>query len=396
MYPINTLPKNSIRLGLTVLILLLSQFSFSQKTRQQLEKEKKDNQARIAQAEKILVETEKERKATLGQLQALNNQISARSSLIRSIQSEIGLLEEEISDIGIIVGSLEADLSNLKREYAEMIYSAHKANQGYSKLTFLFSAQTFNQLFMRLKYLEQYADARKTQAKQIEIVTSELIAQKTEVQHRKDEQQTLLSQELIENQKLLGLKAKQNGLVTELASRQAELKAEVNKRKESISKLDKLIADLIEREARKASVGDVADNASFEEMRTKLIWPVNSGFISAKFGRQPHPVLDNIFVQNSGVSIQTNKGEKVKAVSAGTVTRVADLPGMQRVVIVRHGQYLTVYGHLADVKVTTGQTISKNDIIGTVYTDNDGLTQLEFQVWKGSTKLDPEKWLAKK
>lgn len=393
-YRIST-PVSKVLLG--ILILLISQTTlFAQKSRQQLEQEKKDNLSRIAQAEKILIETEKEKKVTIGQLQALQNQIGARAALIRSLKNEIDILQSEITEINSVVKSLEVDLANLKKEYAAMIYSSYKSNQGYSMLTFLFSSSTFNELYMRLKYLDQYADARKTQAEQIELVTSELLSQRAQVQKRKDEQAILLDQELAENQKLLGLRTKQDNLVKELSTRQNELKAEVEKRKKSLAQLDKMIAEIIEREARKANVSDVADNASFESMKKKVPWPVSNGFISAKFGRQPHPVLENIYVENNGVSIQTNKGENVKAVSAGTVTMVADSPGMQRVVMVRHGQYLTVYARLKEVKVTKGQVVNRNDLIGVVYTDNDGLTQLEFQVWKGSVKQDPEAWLQKK
>ena len=396
MYQVSTRVSNILRRGFFSLLILLSFSLYAQKSRQQLEKEKRENIARIAEAQNILNETEKEKEATLGQLQAIQNQIRTRTALIRSMKSEIDFLEGEITDKAIVVRALENDLINLKKEYAEMIYSAYKANQGYSTLTFLFSSSTFNQLFMRLKYLKQYAEARKTQAEQIEIVAVELLSQKTEVQTRKEEQQVILSEQLAENQKLMGLKTKQKTIVTELSTKQTKLKNEVDKRKKSIARLDKLIAEVIEKGTRNADIGDVVDNASFEEMKGRLKWPVASGFFSARFGRQPHPVLANIEVENSGVRIQTNKGETVRSVSAGVVTRVADIPGMQRVIIVRHGQYLTVYGNLNDVKVTTGQTLSKNDVMGTVYTDSDGLTQLEFQVRKGRDKLNPEKWLAKK
>jgi len=397
MFRASTKGNSFIKISLIFVSLFLCFSLSAQKSRQQLEQEKRDNQARIAQAEKILVETEKEKKATIGQLQALQNQIQARGALIRSMNGEIAFLEEEISDITIVVNSMEVDLKNLKEEYAEMIYSAYKANQGYSMLTFLFSSSTFNQLFMRLQYLDQYSDARKTQAVQIEIVSEELIIQKNDVLERRDEQEALLNLQLQENQKLLGLKTKQSDLVVELSTKESELRTEVTNRKKALAKLDDLIADLIAREARAgANVADVADNASFESQQRKLNWPVNSGFISTQFGRQAHPVLENIFIDNSGVGIQTNSGEVIKTVSAGRVTMVADSPGMQRVVMVRHGQYLTIYARLKDVNVTKGQLVGRNDPIGTVYTDADGLSQLEFQVWKGNKKLDPEKWLVKK
>lgn len=396
MFRAGTQKNSSHKIFLAIVCLFAGSTLFAQKSRNQLEQEKRDNIARIAQAEKILVETEKERKATIGQLQALQNQIRARGALIRSMNREISFLEEGINDITSVVNALEVDLKNLKAEYAEMIYSAYKANQGYSMLTFLFSSSTFNQLYMRLQYLDQYTEARKTQAEQIEIVSIELLQQKNEVQVRRDEQKTLLKTQVQENQKLLGLKTKQSDLVVELSSKETELQTEVDDRKNALTRLDKLIADLIAREAGNANVEDVADNASFESQQKKLIWPVTTGFISTQFGRQPHPVLENIFTENSGVGIQTNSGETIKSVSAGRVTLVADSPGMQRVVMIRHGQYLTIYARLKDIQVEKGQMVNRNDPIGTVFTDPDGLSQLEFQVWKGNEKLDPENWLTKK
>lgn len=395
-----SIKENSLIKTSLVLVSLILCFTLSaQKSRNQLEKEKRNNITRIAQAEKILIETEKERKATIGQLQALQNQIRARGALIRSMNKEIAFLEEEINDITSVVNALEVDLKNLKEEYAEMIYSAYKTNQGHSMLTFLFSSSTFNQLFMRLKYLGQYTEARKTQAIQIEIVSTELSEQQNEVQARRDEQEKLLREQLEENKKLLSLRSQQNDLIVELSTKETELRTEVDNRKKSLTKLDELIADIIAREAKKEkniNVADVADNASFESQQNRLIWPVSSGFISIQFGRQPHPVLENIFLENSGVGIQTNSGETIRSVSEGKVTLVADSPGMQRVVIIRHGQYMTLYARLKDVQVKTGQIVNKNDSIGTIFTDSDGLSQLEFQVWKGSEKLDPEQWLAKK
>lgn len=384
----NSFMKNSL-----LLVCLFVGFSLAaQKSRDQLEEEKRNNLVRIAQAEKILLETEKERKVTIGQLQALQNQIHARSILVHSMTTELSLLEEEVNDITSIVNALEVDLKNLKEEYAEMIYSTYKSNQGYGTLTFLFSSNTFNQLFMRLKYLDQYTYARKTQTEQIKIVFTELSQQKSKAQLGRDEQKILLKQQLQENQKLLGLKTKQSDLVVKLSTKEAKLRTEVNDRKKALARLDKLIA----KESSNTNVADLADNASFESQQNKLLWPVSSGFISTQFGRQPHPVLENIFTDNSGVGIQTNRGEIIKSVSGGQITLVADSPGMQRVVMIRHGQYLTIYARLKEVKVTKGQLVNSNDPIGTVFTDADGLSQLEFQVWKGNKKLDPIKWLAKK
>ncbi len=373
----------------------------AQKTKNQLEKEKKENLKKIAEAERILSETADEKKVTLGQLRALNQQINARESLIRSINSEIKILDGEILDLGIVVSSLQNDLKQLKDEYAEQIYASYKANKGNSKLMFLFSASSFNQLLQRLKYLEQYADARRLQAEQIEVVAKELNDQKNKVETKRAEQQSLLNQQVRESRKLARSKRKQSQFVAQLTKKERQLRKEVEDRKSANRRLNTLIAKIIEDEVLKSSNASTAEIASsaeltrmFESKKNNLTWPVSSGFISSKFGKQAHPVLKRITIINDGVDIQTEKGSKVSAVFDGEVTMIAPVAGKNNIVMIRHGDYLTVYARLKTVNVQKGQQVRVNDVIGEVFTNKEGISELEFQVYKGTTKLNPENWLA--
>ncbi len=381
-------------------ILLCHQVAFGQKTKTQLEQEKKENLRKIAEAEKILTETQSERKVTIGQLQAIDQQIKARQALISGLTLEIGLLETEIKDLSIVVGALQKDLKDLKEEYAAMIFASYKANSGFTILTFLFSASTFNQLFMRLQYLEQYSEARKLQAQQITVVTEELGKQRQDLEIKNDEQKGLLNLQVRENKKLVNLKNQKTGLVKALTKREKQLRGEVATRKKAIDKLDETIAALVRREieiAEGASAIVVADNeeitTSFEEQKNRLIWPVESGFISKKFGTQPHPVLKRIKTENNGVDIQTNGNEKVKSVYAGEVKMVGYLQGMNNFVMIKHGNYFTVYSRLKNVTVSKGQQVSVASELGEVFTDANGISEVHFEVWRNTEKLDPEKWL---
>ncbi|WP_420316682.1 murein hydrolase activator EnvC family protein [Ekhidna sp.] len=396
--------RNSFLILFLFLILLSTGSSaLAQKTKSQLEQEKIENLRKIAEAERILNETADEKKATLGQLQALNQQINARESLIRSIGAEIIILDGEITDLSIVVNSLQSDLIHLKEEYAQQIYSSYKANKGNSKLMFLFSASSFNQLLQRLKYLEQYADARRLQAEQIEVVTKELSDQRSKVEAKRAEQQRLLNQQVRESRKLARSKKKQSELVAQLTKKERQLRREVEDRKAANRRLNTLIAKIIEDEAKNSSNVSIAEAASaaeltrmFESKKNNLTWPVGSGFIASKFGKQPHPVLKRIVVVNDGVGIQTEKDSPVRAVFDGEVTLIGTIPGKNNVVVIRHGSYLTVYAQLKTINVKKGQRVKANDIIGEVYTDRDGISELEFQVYKGTTKLNPENWLAMK
>lgn len=392
---------------LLFICLLNSHAGIAQKNKSQLEKEKKENLKKIDEAQKILTETEIKKKATIGQLKAINRQIQVRRALIKAISQEIKLISSEISDLTIVVNSLQTDLENLKEEYAAMIYSAYKSNQGFNKLTFIFSASTFNQLFLRLKYLEQYSEARKIQVEQIEKVRDVLEQQKVDLEEKKLQQSSLLSSKIKENKNLISLQAKQTGLVTELSKRQKEIKTELDKNKESVFQLDKLIANIVKKEIEASTKGASSTimaltpeaaklSSSFEGNKNKLPWPVEAGFVSSKFGKHPHPILKNIMIENQGIDIQTQKNASIKAVFDGKVSAVAFVPGMNSVVIVQHGDYYTLYARLRTVNVKKGQLLKAQEDIGEVFTDNDGISEVQFQVWKNNTKLNPEKWLFRK
>ena len=372
----------------------------AQRSKEQLEQEKKENLRKIAETEKILSETESQRKVTIGQLNAINQQIRAREGLIRALKEEVSLLDAEISDLSIVVSSLQRDLDNLREEYAEMVYVTYKADQGFNMLTFLFSSRTFYQLYMRIKYMEQYGEARRNQARQIQVVAEELNTQLLRVEGKRTEQSDLLTQQITENNKLLKLKSRQSRVIAQLNKKQKQLRDEMAQRKKAIEKLDRLIADLIRAEMEKnrtRSSSDVADEAvmtsSFEQSKDKLPWPVKTGFISMKFGRQAHPVLKNITIESTGVEIQTNQNEEVRAIFDGEVRTRAFLPGYNNVVIIKHGTYYTVYSKLKEVNVKKGQIVQASEVIGVVQTNADGVSEVHFEIWKNTDKLDPEKWL---
>lgn len=395
-------------LGAYFFLALSMAFGQSSEERVRLEKEKKENLKKIEEAQKILNETTSQRKTSLGQLNAINQQIKAREGLIEAINNEIALLDNQIGEITNIIEALEADLENLKEEYAAMVYAASKAGNSNDRLTFIFSAETFNQLIMRIKYMEQYAEARQKQVAQIEKVRKTLEVQRTNIDTKRIERKTLLEQQIDANQELLVLRRDQNTAIKNLAQREKELKDELSERKEAVQRLDNLIANLIEKEIRESSEGKSTNtialnsaeakelSALFEESKTKLTWPVSSGFISRKFGRNPHPVMKYVMEQNNGIDIQTNKDAKVQAVFDGVVKTVAIVPGMNKVVITQHGDYFTLYARLKEVFVQQGQSIKSDEPIGTVYTDQDQVSTLHFEIWRNNQKLNPQEWLTNK
>ncbi|MBL7850247.1 MAG: peptidoglycan DD-metalloendopeptidase family protein [Cyclobacteriaceae bacterium] len=398
----------SLVFGLAVLLFTFS--AAAQKNKTQLQKEKQANINRIKETEKILSQTSKQKKSSLGELSAITQRVRQQEALILSIQSEIELMNLDIGENNEILRALQTDLAKLKEEYGAMVFSAQKTSGGVSKLMFLFASSTFDQLAMRVKYLEQYSTARKEQAAVIRKVQEQLAEQVLLIEGKKDEKNVLLREELAEKNKFEDLKKKQNNIVRSLEKEEKRLKAELAETRKAVAKLDQLISAIIKeemeraaREAREAAARKksktparspevVALSNSFEENRNKFPWPAQ-GFISQKFGRQKHPVLKGIILQNDGINIQTAQGEKVRAIFAGEVRAVAFIPTLGNSVIISHGEYFTVYSGLRDVSLKKGQKVTTNQEIGHILVNAEGISELRFQIRKNTTALDPELWL---
>lgn len=401
-------------------ILLLSFLFFTawqepaqaQRNKAQLQKEKQLNLDKIKETEKILTQTAKQKNSSLGELSALTQRIRQQEALILSVQSEIELMDMDIGENNDILKALQTDLSRLKKEYGAMVFSAQKTSGGISKLMFLFSASTFDQLAMRIKYMEQYGTARKEQATVIKNVQEQLAEQVLLIEGKKDEKSKLLNEELSEKNNLDGLKQKQNTIVRSLVKEEKRLKKDLEETKRAVAKLDKVISDIIReemeraaREAREAAARNksketnpkatesvLALSNSFEENKNKFPWPA-AGFISQKFGRQNHPVLKGIVLQNDGINIQTAQSERVKSIFGGEVRAVAFIPTLGSTVIVSHGEYFTVYSGLKDVAVKKGQKLGPGQEVGRVLVNSEGISELRFQIRKNTLALDPQAWL---
>ncbi len=384
-------------------ILLLYSFNqYSQQSRSSLEKERDVNLVKIQEAETILKETEKSKNITVGKLNVINKQIRNRQSLISNLRSDIKVQSDEIILIRNLIISLKRDLRILNNEYSDMIYSSYKSRSSLDKLTYIFSSKDYNQMFRRFNYIFQYSKFRKNQIIEINKVYGELEYQENNLSDINKKQKKLLDDELSENNKLQKLKGRQRKIISDLNKKQRNLRKEIAERKVALENLDKLIRDIIRRE-KEALLKNGDDDINlleitegFEANIGKFEWPVKSGFISNKFGEHPHPIIKNIKVKNDGIDIQTSKSSQVHAIYDGKVSTVAFIPGMNNVVIINHGEYYTLYAKLKNLKVQKGDLISEKQVIADLVTNNDGITQLQFQIWKNNIKLNPENWIIKK
>ena len=386
---------------LYILFYLSNIYIYSQEgSRSSLENERDVTFSKIQEAEKILLETEKSKKLTVGRLNVINKQIKNRQNLISNLRKDLEVQLDEIQIKRILISSLKRDLKVLNNEYSEMIYYSYKSKSSLDKLTFIFASKNYNQMFRRFNYIFQYSKFRKNQIQEINKVSEELESQEDKLVKVNLKQKSLLKEELNENNKLQKLKNSQRKIISNLRNKERELRKEINQRKTALEKLDRLIREIIRKENALLKSDEDLNlleiTEGFEMNIGKLDWPVKSGFISNKFGEHPHPVIKSIKVKNDGVDIQTSNTSKVYAVYTGKVSTIAFIPGMNNVIIINHGEYFTLYAKLKNLKVDKGDVVSEGQIIADLVTNKDGITQLQFQIWKNNIKLDPEKWIMKK
>jgi septal ring factor EnvC (AmiA/AmiB activator) len=386
---------------LPVLLALLSLQVSAQKSKTQLQKEKQQQLQRIKEVEKILSETSGEKTVTLGKLNALNQRIRDQENLIRSVKAEIAFLDKDLSEDQQVILALEEDVNELKAEYSRILFSMQKSANEFDRLTYLFSASSFNQLLMRFKYLEQYDQTRRNQTESIQRIQGTLETQVKATEEKKKEKNKLLSEEVRENLQLSDLRKQQTTTIRSLEKQEKQLKTDLEETRKAVAKLDKLISDIIREEMERERLArlkaarsneEIALSSSFEGNRKKLPWPVD-GFVSQGFGRQPHPVLKHVELRNDGINIQTKQNEMVRSVFDGEVRRVAFIPTLGSTVIINHGEYYSVYSGMKDVLVKAGQKVKINEEIGTMLSNPEGVSELRFQIRKNTEPLDPQSWL---
>lgn len=389
-----------------LLAFLFLSFSAFPQSRQDLEKRKKQNESDISYTNELIHNTEKNKTASYNKLLLINSKISSREKIIKDINSELNILNSNIDTKQELINQLNEDYKNLKAEYAKVITYYYKNHNNYDRIMFILASDNFNTAFKRIKYLQQYSQYRTKQANQINQTKAEIESQLAELQVMRIEKKALLSDHQTETNELKNEKLEQNQIIKQLDKQKSELQQKLNKQIQLSQKLQKQIEKIIEEELKKANASNKSLNVfqltpeekkladTFSSNKKKLPWPTERGVITGSFGENPHPVLKGVMTRNDGIDISTTEGSYIRSIFDGTVTRVFVIPGAHTTVIIRHGNYLSVYSNLSDVFIKQGDKVKTKQSIGKIYTDDEKKSVLQFQIWKENQKLNPQEWLA--
>lgn len=415
-------------------------------TVRQLEKQRKAALAEIELTNQLLVETTETARNSLSRLNLLSQKILARKKVVSLLNQEVGEIDKQMAGMRREIDRLEKELGGKRTNYSKSVQSMYKRHSSEDKLLFILSAGSFTQSLRRIRYLREYADWQKRQAGEIVDKQQEIAAKQAELEKRRMEKRALLDSREEETKQLQSEETNQKEEVQQLSKRQKQLRAELAKKKRQAEALnrqiEKQIAEEIaraeaeakaareraerERRAREKATAEgkkapdttsepvreerVADTKggyamtkaekrlsdNFAGNRGRLPYPVSGRHtIVASFGEQQHQELKYVRTSNSGIDIQTTPGAEARAVFNGVVTRVFIVPGYNNSIIIRHGNYLTVYSNLSEVYVKAGDQVSTRQPVGRIFVDSEdgNTTVLHFQLWKEKTKLNPAPWL---
>ena len=401
---------------LLVLPLLLLFVVASGQSRKDLEEKREALDKQIRTTTALIDQARKEQRVTQEQVHLLQSQIAARQQLIRTMDGELRQGDQRIREDEETITALENDLKALKEEYARMVHFAYRNRSSYDRLSYLFAASDFQQAYKRGRYLSQIAEQRTRQVALIGETREAIEARMTGLVEQRAEKSKLLTDQVQENKKLDSDRKGQENALNGLKREEGRLKETQRKQESQRNDLDKAIRKAIEAELAKpkGSAGATATskggkleltltpearelNADFEKNKGKLPWPVEKGVITSRYGKQNHPVLKGIVIENNGIDITTEKGAAVRALFRGEVSSVIVLPGAGKAVIVSHGAYRTVYSNLREVSVAKGQKVDTKQVLGTVITDDSNGSVAHVEVWRitadGLVNVDPALWI---
>ncbi len=403
-----------IRLSIICAVIFSSVISFAQNRKELLESEKKKIEAEINYTNQLLSKVTASKANSLQELILINTRIKQREKLISNFSSEITNLDQSITINNSRLNTLKTELNQAKSEYALLINYVYKNKNSKDRLMYIFAASSFNQAFQRLKYLQYYSDYRKQQAVRIGQMQDSLSKTNEEISTQRIAKQMLLQQQQKEISTLGLEKTQQNTKVNALAKQERQFRNEIRQKQNEADRLNKSISDIISEEIKLAAATAKSSGSenlsgiialtpaeleltnSFSSNKGKLPWPSEHGILSSTFGEHDHPVLKRIKIKNNGIDILTNVGEKARAVFDGKVISVRTITNSNKAVIIRHGEYFTVYSNLIDVFVKSGDEVKTKQDLGVVYYNTtESKSELHFEIWKGKTLLNPQSWVSK-
>jgi len=392
-----------------IVALILTPFLFTMflcgQSKEELQAAKQRAYNDIKLSRELIEKTAAERSSSIRQLRILQKGINSRASLISSMEKEVEMLGRNIQETGKKIDQLSKKNKKNKEEYARLIYYAYRNHTEYEKLMYILAGSSISQSYQRYKYLKYIGKYRVKKAEEIEALIVELDKQKEQLNMLKNEKLSVMEAIEMERDKLFIQRRRKSSMVNKLRKKESQLQKDIKKKERIARELEARIREIIEEEARKMNSSNIYGaltpeqeliGSDFRKNKGKLPWPVEKGIITGDFGLNEVKGLRGAGVQNNGIDISSTPGIDVRAVFEGEVKKVFAILGANYTVLIRHGEYLSVYQNLINVRVKTGDKVLTKEKLGEAFTDRtENVSSLHFEVWRERNMLNPEEWISK-
>jgi septal ring factor EnvC (AmiA/AmiB activator) len=402
--------------------------------KEQLEQQMKTLRKEISDMEKQLEQTSSRKQENEEQVQILKEKIKKRESLISNYSNQIDNLEDNITGTKKDIDSQTVQIEQMKTDYARMLRTTYSNLALQNQVTFLISAASFNEAIARYNYLKRISDYRRKQTVDLDQYIHDLEDKKTTLEQSKKKKEGLLEAQSEQKEKLLTEKEQTDKMIEQLGDKEKKQRRYVEIKNKAVQTLNAKIQKIIEDEiklarkkaedaARKKAIAgnktkpgtttttiarapahtetilmspkDQALTSDFASNKGKLPWPVAKGTVIGAFGKHEHPTLKGVFTENNGIDIKAADGANGRAIFGGTVVSVFTLPTTQTCIIIKHGEYFSVYSNIATATVKSNDNVITKQNLGTLYTDkSDSQTKIHLEIWRGKDKLNPAEWLS--
>ena len=422
--------KHLFLLLLTCLFLLETSAQTSKKIKE-LESRRNELQRQIQESETLLSSTKKDVKSQLSNLALITGQIDERKKYISTMERDVQTINSEVYALQLQLKALQRELKDKKKKYEASVQYVYRNKSIQEKLMFIFAAENLSQTYRRLRYVREYANFQRLQATEIKRKQKQVESKKVELEVTRKAKEKLLKESEAEKQKLEKQEKDRQNILNGLKRKQRGIQNEINKKKKTAKQLNAQIDRLIEQEIEKArkraekevrkgskqegnkterqriertspkgtvdkfqmNADDRRLSGSFEKNKGILPIPITGPYVIVGHYGQ-YAVAKNVRLDNKGIDIRGKEGAKARAIFDGEVSAIFKYNGLNNVLI-RHGNYISVYCNLSSVSVTKGSKVKTREEIGTVHKDSSGNWILHFQLRKETTKLNPEVWLGK-
>lgn len=399
-----------------IILLLVSVCVQGQNDKAALERKKQQILKEIQVAERLLKQGREQEKSVISQIEQQVAKIRLRESLIQTNERKKQIYDQEIVTNERQLKKLNAELEVLKKDYANIVLKSYKSRSEKSRIMFVLSSKNFVQAYRRLQYMKQYASFRKSRGEEIKHLTGQLIVLNQVILEQKREKELLIESNKKELEVFEKEKEEKTELVQSLKQQQKKIVEEIRKKHQESMAIEKRIEQLIresilaankKKAAAEGSKTKTTNNATisltpeaktladgFRYNKGKLPWPVEKGLVTKRFGLQPHPVEKSIMIESNGVEITTEKGGRARAVFSGQVVDIQLMPNNTAIIMVRHGNYTTVYSNVINLVVRKGDNINTKQDLGEIhYNELLGKAVLKFLIYENSFKQDPQHWI---